>query len=101
MNTTASRTGLTMANESVGTKALPGGMSLLNMMIPHKLDNEAYSKASNANLSPDMLDRSTPFFFETRSAQQLTAFAANEAPLQDKDTDCRSDIEKKRNAGKK
>ncbi len=74
---------------------IPGGMSLHNMMLPHGPDREAFEKASNSNLGPDKLENTMSFMFETRFPQHLTAFAANEAPLQDDYIDCWSDIEKK------
>ncbi len=73
-----------------------GGVSLHNMMLPHGPDKNAFEKASNANLGgPDKLDNTMSFMFETRFPQHLTAFAANEAPLQDDYIDCWADIEKK------
>lgn len=74
---------------------VPGGVSLHNMMLPHGPDKNAFEKASNANLGPDKLDNTMSFMFETRFPQHLTAFAANEAPLQDDYIDCWADIEKK------
>ncbi|WP_170428977.1 homogentisate 1,2-dioxygenase [Ruegeria arenilitoris] len=74
---------------------VPGGMSLHNMMLPHGPDREAFDKASNANLGPDKLDNTMSFMFETRFPQHLTAFAANEAPLQDDYIDCWTSLEKK------
>jgi homogentisate 1,2-dioxygenase len=74
---------------------VPGSMSLHNMMLPHGPDREAFEKASNANLGPDRLDGTMSFMFETRFPQHLTAFAANEANLQDDYIDCWGDIEKR------
>ncbi len=74
---------------------VPGGISLHNMMLPHGPDRQAFEKASNANLGPDKLDNTMSFMFETRFPQHLTAFAGNEAPLQDDYIDCWSDMEKK------
>ena len=74
---------------------IPGGVSLHNMMIPHGPDNDAFEKASNTELGPEKLDNTMSFMFETRFPQHITAFAANEAPLQDDYMSCWDDIEKK------
>ena len=74
---------------------VPGGMSLHNMMLPHGPDREAFEGASNAELKPHKLDNTMSFMFETRFPQHLTAFAANEAPLQDDYIDCWASLEKK------
>ncbi|MDJ1017661.1 MAG: homogentisate 1,2-dioxygenase [Paracoccaceae bacterium] len=73
----------------------PGGMSLHNMMLPHGPDREAFEGASNAELGPEKLANTMSFMFETRFPQHLTAFAANEAPLQDDYIDCWASLEKK------
>ena len=74
---------------------VPGGMSLHNMMLPHGPDREAFEKASNAELTPQKLDSTMSFMFETRFPQHLTEFAAREAPLQDDYVDCWTSLEKK------
>ncbi len=74
---------------------IPGGVSLHNMMLPHGPDRDAFDKASYSELKPEKLDNTMSFMFETRFPQHLTAFAANEAPLQDEYIDCWSTIEKK------
>ncbi|MGB0900707.1 homogentisate 1,2-dioxygenase [Halocynthiibacter sp.] len=74
---------------------IPGGVSLHNMMIPHGPDNDAFEKASNTELGPEKLDNTMSFMFETRFPQHITAFAANEAPLQDDYMSCWDEIEKK------
>jgi homogentisate 1,2-dioxygenase len=74
---------------------VPGGMSLHNMMLPHGPDKNAFEGASNSNLGPDKLDNTMSFMFETRFPQHPTAFAADEAPLQDDYIDCWTDLEKK------
>ena len=74
---------------------VPGGMSLHNMMLPHGPDQDAFEKASNAQLTAQKLDNTMSFMFETRFPQQLTRFAANEAPLQDNYIDCWDSLEKK------
>ncbi|WP_432448853.1 homogentisate 1,2-dioxygenase [Aliiroseovarius marinus] len=74
---------------------VPGGVSLHNMMLPHGPDRDAFEGASNSNLGPEKLDNTMSFMFETRFPQHLTAFAANEAPLQDEYIDCWDSLEKK------
>ncbi|UWQ14517.1 homogentisate 1,2-dioxygenase [Aliiroseovarius sp. M344] len=74
---------------------IPGGVSLHNMMLPHGPDREAFEGASNSNLGPEKLENTMSFMFETRFPQHLTAFAANEAPLQDDYIDCWDSLEKK------
>ncbi|GHF07334.1 homogentisate 1,2-dioxygenase [Aliiroseovarius zhejiangensis] len=74
---------------------VPGGVSLHNMMLPHGPDRDAFEGASNSNLGPEKLENTMSFMFETRFPQHLTAFAANEAPLQDDYIDCWDSLEKK------
>ncbi|WP_353474368.1 homogentisate 1,2-dioxygenase [Salipiger sp. H15] len=74
---------------------VPGGMSLHNMMLPHGPDNEAFEKASFADLKPGKLDNTMSFMFETRFPQHLTRFAAREAPLQDDYIDCWDSLKKR------
>ncbi|CUH81241.1 homogentisate 1,2-dioxygenase [Tropicibacter naphthalenivorans] len=74
---------------------VPGGMSLHNMMLPHGPDRNAFEGASNAELKAEKLDNTMSFMFETRFPQHLTAFAAQEAPLQDDYIDCWESLEKK------
>ena len=74
---------------------VPGGISLHNMMLPHGPDNEAFEKATFADLRPEKLDNTMSFMFETRFPQQLTEFAAKEAPLQDTYIDCWDSLKKR------
>jgi len=74
---------------------VPGGISLHNMMLPHGPDRGAFDGASTAELKPQKLDNTMSFMFETRFPQQLTPFAANEAPLQDNYIDGWQSLEKK------
>ena len=74
---------------------VPGGMSLHNMMLPHGPDEEAFEKATKADLAPQKLDGTMSFMFETRFAQHLTEFAAKEAPLQDDYVDCWQSLKKR------
>ena len=74
---------------------MPGGLSLHNMMLPHGPDNTAFERASNVELEPNKLENTMSFMFETRFPQQLTRFAAFDAPLQDDYVDCWSNLAKK------
>lgn len=74
---------------------VPGGLSLHNVMLPHGPDANAFEGASNATLAPEKLADTMSFMFETRFPQQLTEFAAHEAPLQDDYVDCWSGLQKK------
>lgn len=74
---------------------VPGGISLHNMMLPHGPDRDAFEKASNANLGPSKLENTMSFMFETRFPQHLTAFAGQEAPMQDNYIDCWETLDKK------
>jgi homogentisate 1,2-dioxygenase len=73
---------------------VPGGMSLHNSMLPHGPDSEAFEKASRADLAPVKLTDTLAFMFETRFPQQLTHFAAREAPLQAGYAECWSGLRK-------
>ncbi|TMV82711.1 homogentisate 1,2-dioxygenase [Thioclava sp. BHET1] len=73
---------------------VPGGMSLHNMMLPHGPDRTAYEAASSMALTPQKLDNTMQFMFETRFPQHLTAFAAKQAPLQEDYIDCWDSLEK-------
>lgn len=77
------------------TGFVPGGISLHNCMLPHGPDREAFEKATTEALTPVKLTKTMSFMFETRFPQQLTEFAAREAPLQDDYADCWAGLEKK------
>ena len=61
---------------------VPGGMSLHNQMLPHGPDALGFEKASTAALSPQKLDNTMAFMFETRYPQQVSHYAANLESLQ-------------------
>ncbi|RZL95512.1 MAG: homogentisate 1,2-dioxygenase [Variovorax sp.] len=66
----------------------PGGASLHNCMVPHGPDEEAFSKASHADLKPQKLDNTLAFMFESRYRFIPTA-AALASPALDTDyADC-------------
>jgi homogentisate 1,2-dioxygenase len=44
----------------------PGGASLHNCMVPHGPDEEAFDKASSMDLTPQKLDHTLAFMFESR-----------------------------------
>jgi len=73
----------------------PGGMSLHNCMLPHGPDASAFEKASSAPLTPVKLTNTLAFMFETRFAQQLTAYAAELPTLQENYAGCWAGIQKK------
>ena len=74
---------------------IPGGISLHNCMLPHGPDKNAFEHATTESWDPVKLRNTMSFMFETRFPQQLTRFAAEEAPLQDDYIDCWDDLEKK------
>ncbi|WP_413788558.1 homogentisate 1,2-dioxygenase [Paludibacillus litoralis] len=73
----------------------PGGISLHNCMLPHGPDRTAFEKATTDDWTPVKLRNTMSFMFETRFPQQLTEFAAKDAPLQDDYIDCWAGLEKK------
>jgi homogentisate 1,2-dioxygenase len=73
----------------------PGGISLHNCMLPHGPDRDAFERATSDSWDPIKLDNTMSFMFETRFPQQLTRFAAEEAPLQDDYIDCWAGLAKK------
>lgn len=56
---------------------VPGGMSLHNALVAHGPNEEAFEKASNKELAPERLSGTMAFMFETRYAQNPTAYASN------------------------
>lgn len=66
----------------------PGGASLHNMMVPHGPDEEAFDKASNADLQPQKLDNTLAFMFESRNRFIPTAWAMQSAALDQNYADC-------------
>ena len=73
----------------------PGGMSLHNCMLPHGPDRDAYDAATRAELAPRKLEETMSFMFETRFPQQLTRWAAREAPMQEDYAACWTTLAKK------
>ena len=66
----------------------PGGASLHNCMVPHGPDEEAFDKASHADLKPQKLDNTLAFMFESRYRFIPTAFAMQTPALDQSYADC-------------
>jgi homogentisate 1,2-dioxygenase len=61
---------------------VPGGGSLHNQMSAHGPDQDAFEKASNAELKPQKLSGTMAFMFESRYIIRPTRFAMETAQLQ-------------------
>jgi len=66
----------------------PGGASLHNAMVPHGPDEEAFDKASHADLKPQKLDNTLAFMFESRYRFIPTEAALNSPVLDNDYADC-------------
>ncbi|WP_395319076.1 homogentisate 1,2-dioxygenase [Variovorax sp. UC74_104] len=66
----------------------PGGASLHNCMVPHGPDEEAFDKATNADLKPHKLDNTLAFMFESRYRFIPTNFALKSPALDTDYADC-------------
>ena len=66
----------------------PGGASLHNCMVPHGPDEEAFDKATNADLKPHKLDNTLAFMFESRYRFVPTNFALKSPALDTDYADC-------------
>ncbi len=66
----------------------PGGASLHNAFVPHGPDEEAFERASGANLAPQKLDHTLAFMFESRLRFIPTAFALNSPERDANYADC-------------
>ncbi|AVQ82572.1 MULTISPECIES: homogentisate 1,2-dioxygenase [Variovorax] len=66
----------------------PGGASLHNCMVPHGPDEEAFDKATNADLKPHKLDNTLAFMFESRYRFIPTNFALKSSALDTDYADC-------------
>ena len=66
----------------------PGGASLHNCMVPHGPDEEAFQRASSAELKPQKLDNTLAFMFESRYRLIPTAFALQSPALDTDYADC-------------
>jgi len=61
---------------------VPGGVSLHNCMLPHGPDVATFERASSGELSPNKLNDTLAFMFESRHAFRPTAQALNGSHLQ-------------------
>lgn len=66
----------------------PGGASLHNGMVPHGPDQEAFDRASRAELKPHKLDDSLAIMFESRYRFIPTEFALNSPQFDRRYADC-------------
>lgn len=66
----------------------PGGASLHNCMVPHGPDEEAFDKASHAELKPQKLGNTLAFMFESRLRFIPTEYAMKSPALDDNYADC-------------
>ncbi len=66
----------------------PGGASLHNCMVPHGPDEEAFERASKAVLTPQKLDHTLAFMFESRYKFVPTGFALASPQLDPGYADC-------------
>jgi homogentisate 1,2-dioxygenase len=66
----------------------PGGASLHNSMVPHGPDEEAFDKASHADLAPHKLDNTLAFMFESRYRFIPTEYALQSPALDANYADC-------------
>ena len=66
----------------------PGGASLHNCMVPHGPDEEAFDKASQADLKPQKLDHTLAFMFESRLRFIPTPWALQSPALDTDYADC-------------
>lgn len=72
----------------------PGAMSLHNAMLPHGPDADAFTHASNKDLTPEKLSGTMAFMFETRFVQNPTAFASDPARIDADYADCWDELPK-------
>ncbi len=66
----------------------PGGASLHNCMVPHGPDEEAFDKASQADLLPQKLENTLAFMFESRYCFIPTPFALASSALDQDYAEC-------------
>lgn len=66
----------------------PGGASLHNCMVPHGPDEEAFTRASHADLAPQKLDNTLAFMFESRYRFIPTDYAVRSPALDHAYADC-------------
>jgi homogentisate 1,2-dioxygenase len=74
---------------------VPGCSSLHNCMSPHGPDADAFDAASAASLSPQKIDETMAFMFESRYLIQPTTFALQTDALQSDYTACWKGLDRK------
>ena len=67
---------------------VPGGSSLHNSFSPHGNDADVYEKASTMDLTPQFIDGTMAFMFETRHLYRPTKFAFETPALQKNYYEC-------------
>jgi homogentisate 1,2-dioxygenase len=78
---------------------MPGGASLHNCMAGHGPDAETFERAINAELSPQYLDNTLAFMFETQFVVRPTEFAMQTKILQHEYYECWQGLKKNFAAG--
>ncbi|RYX94673.1 MAG: homogentisate 1,2-dioxygenase [Comamonadaceae bacterium] len=73
----------------------PGGASLHNSMVPHGPDEEAFEKATGADLRPVKLDNTLAFMFESRFRFIPSAWAMQSPVLDQAYADCWAGLQDK------
>jgi homogentisate 1,2-dioxygenase len=73
---------------------MPGGASLHNCMAGHGPDAETFERAANAQLSPQYLDNTLAFMFETQFVVRPTEFAMQTKTLQHEYYECWQGLKK-------
>lgn len=79
----------------------PGGASLHNCMSGHGPDAETYEKASNATLTPEKIEDTLAFMFETRYVVRPTKFAMESPLRQESYQDCWAGLEDRFDASRR
>lgn len=80
--------------DAKGEGFAPGGASLHNAFTAHGPDQEAFEKATNAELKPTYIDDTLQFMFETRYVLQPTRFALEGGLLQRDYLECWEGLKK-------
>lgn len=66
----------------IGGGFVPGGSSLHNRMVPHGPDADTFQRASKMDLTPQYLDNTMAFMFESRHLMRPTEYALRAPELQ-------------------
>ena len=73
---------------------LPGGATLHNSMLPHGPADSVFEAAASADLSPEKLEGTLAFMFESRYVLKPTEFALTTSALQQDYAQCWSGLRK-------